>query len=1367
MRARPCRSQPLAGGPWIAAGSCRGRVRALCPLRMDGAVALAATERELLTLHEVGAAELAVLARDVPVMAARGGLSCMGSLAVVCGGGRIAVADVSKAGSSGGAGVLAVLPPQRPPAPGSRPTSPPSGTSTEDFQLEAAAWAARDASRSRWERAWSPALCAALLDPARGLVLVGTARRALEVWDVQNDCVAASSGVMGSSPPRCLTLLPGLEGSQSGAAAVAVGTQAGEVLLGWVSRAPGGGLSAAAGGAISVRATVVSRLSLPLLQTAHLSSAGGAGGATGPAGAMPSAAYHAPSAGVLVQPADAVAVTGFTLAGARGSPAGSPASAADDGGSRVPAWLASMSSPESRQSPGLLVCSCAAGLVALDVASRLPVSVASGGVCGGRGSGGGTQGVVWAAAPGVRLSVSTTARGEQAVEVSRSLAGDEMDPPPALGRTAGGGIACVWSVWGRSASVVSSGWLRHAEDGSDFSDDDTHKRGAEGSAAARSIGARSGPSRDVLGRGYGSAGRDAALRGSGDEGSALDEEGLDEEAYEADSFDDDGGSSAGRDESAGSERGGGADRWRGRAHSPVCGAGALEAAAAEEAARVDATGGPTSGSLPAWLLGAPGGGDGGEAASLATATAGQGRAARGKWASTSRPAAPDLASPGAGAGGRRLPGGRHRDHTGAHCSARTLSRGTRTSDRCASPLTPSPRRAREAAASRGGATTGSTIASVLRAQAGAQVGGCLAGAAPTLPLPAALAGQQQVRGLRAADPPSRGAQGRRRGGARAAAAPSAAVVFDGSRIRSSGYGGTAPRTALFGAGRKAKPAPPRNPAVRAASRAQALAAAVASPKDPQTVAASLVAESGRAGAAASGYPMDAPAPSRWSERFRDWLDADSASGPGRARAAVSGGASVASSALRRACVDRQGRVLVLGGWDGAVTTVALPAAPPGTTKWTPGGPGAGGAGVVRGEPEAHATASAAAGAGAGHGGGAGGGGSVGAGGGRGALLSAGSSGAGAVLALATSWRSYRAGALVLRQRQAGSGVRSASDARQASVPLLASVHASGPVCVWAAGRSAPLLTLRRRSGAIGTARVEASARGGARSRSRSRSTAAAAVGGGGASSRGSDRSAAGGAVDGPSGAGFCHADRVMCVAARRELLVYDLTVEEGGLSDGVQGRDGLSRCRLVADLGLDDTPTAAAAGGGGGRRGAGRLAGRQSRATTCLHTEQGPGGTGLLVGLSDGTVCSVDLSAGGGPAICGGFALPEAAVPRVVRAFGDVALTASMGSSSAGSAAPLLAWDLRTACAGPVAAFAGQTQRLGGPLCAGATLTPCGRFVVTGSADASCYVFDLRAPAVPLARLRGPPDSVADVCAHPHTPLVWAACADGSVVAYH
>ncbi len=1291
-------------------------------------MALAATERELLSVRDCGDAELSVLARDVPVMASSGGLCAMGSLALLCGGGRIAVADVSKAGSSGGSGVLSVLPPQRPPVPGPRPTTPPSGASTEDFQLEAAAWAARDASRSRWERTWSAALCAVLLDADRGLALVGTARRALEVWDVQNDCVAASSGVLGSSPPRCLALLPEQSGARTGSSAVAMGTQAGEVLLGWVTGAAGG----RGEGGYAVRATVVARLAVPLLQTARLSAAGAAGAA---AGVRP-AAHHAPSAGVLVDPAGSIAVTalmhlpGQAVAGAASGLAASDAGAAE---SLVPSWLESVSSPAAKQRPSLLACCSSAGIVLLDLASRLPVPVAPGAAAGGDG----VRSAKWAAAPSVALGVATTARGEAVVTVSRSQPGDDMDPAPVLGRAGGrGDIACVWSVWGRSASVVSSGWLRGGAH---------EEREAGGDAGGRRVGAGAGGvARDP-------GGDDASAACAGGVGGYGD----DSDDYGDGSFDD-----------VDDGLGGGYESAVHSAASVTSGPG-VEPGAHGWAGAGD--GSPTR-ALPAWLLGQPEAGAGPGAGTLsggAPAAGGLATGPRGKWAAASRSSAP-----GPALGGRDSRTGGPRGAGSGSPLSSAAGQGSGAAGRPHSPLTPSPRRVREATAAGRAAAGGdrvatsranaapATIASTLRAGPGALAGGCLAGAAPTLPLPAHLASQQLVRGLRAADPPLRArSRQSRRGpaGARSSAGPSAAVVFDGSRIRSSGYGGTAPRTALFGAGRKAKPAPSRVAGERATARAQALANAVASKRDPEAVAAALVADAGWAGAAAvPGSPLEPVAPSRWSERFRDWLDGDAAAGAGRTRAAVSGGARAASSALRRACVDRQGRVLVLGGWDGAVTTVALPAVPTGGAKWPPGGSGAGSAGVVRGEPDAHGTASAAAGTG---------GAAAGAAGDRGAPRSAGGGGSGAVLALATSWRSYRAGALMLRQRQAGSGLRSASDARQASVPLVASVHSAGPVCVWAAGRSAPLLTLRRRSGAVGTsgggaAKKPPSSRGGSRARGAPTET-------GGAPSTGSGGVGSAARVESPSGVGFCHADRVMCVAAKRELLVYELTVEENGLCDGVQGRDGLTRCRLAADLGLAGDARAAAGGAGGGAsRGVSRLAGPPARATTCLHTEQGPDGTGVLVGLSDGTVCAVDLAAGGGPAASGGFALPEAAVPRVVRAFGDLALTASMGSSSAGSAAPLLAWDLRTPCADPVAAFAGQSQRLGGPLCAGATLTRCGRFVVTGSADASAYVFDLRAPAVPLARLRGPSDAVADVCAHPLTPCVWAACSDGSVVAY-
>jgi len=230
---------------------------------------------------------------------------------------------------------------------------------------------------------------------------------------------------------------------------------------------------------------------------------------------------------------------------------------------------------------------------------------------------------------------------------------------------------------------------------------------------------------------------------------------------------------------------------------------------------------------------------------------------------------------------------------------------------------------------------------------------------------------------------------------------------------------------------------------------------------------------------------------------------------------------------------------------------------------------------------------------------------------------------------------------------------------------------------------------------------------------------------------------------------------VLGVVTRREVLVFDWTAEEGGLLDGVQGRDALSRCALAASL-----PLLRDGEGTGG----GVVRGRSAPSATAAAFDSRPAGRTCIAGMSDGSVRVADLASG---SVVATFRLPDGAAPRLLRLRGgaQLLLTASYGGASAGASSPLLSWDLRTPCRSPVAAFAGQQQRLAGPLCAGADATPCGRFVLSGSADRSVYVFDVRRPAAPLDRIRGTAEAVADVAAHPCRAVGLAGCADGALAA--
>jgi WD40 repeat protein len=84
-------------------------------------------------------------------------------------------------------------------------------------------------------------------------------------------------------------------------------------------------------------------------------------------------------------------------------------------------------------------------------------------------------------------------------------------------------------------------------------------------------------------------------------------------------------------------------------------------------------------------------------------------------------------------------------------------------------------------------------------------------------------------------------------------------------------------------------------------------------------------------------------------------------------------------------------------------------------------------------------------------------------------------------------------------------------------------------------------------------------------------------------------------------------------------------------------------------------------------------------------------------------------------------------------------------------------WDLRAARV--VRAFTGHKAAT---VRAGVALSPCMRFLASGSEDMCCYLYDLRAGGAPLARPRTSA-AVVDVAFSPLHPQLAAACLDGRV----
>ncbi|KAJ3194970.1 WD repeat-containing protein 27 [Irineochytrium annulatum] len=86
-------------------------------------------------------------------------------------------------------------------------------------------------------------------------------------------------------------------------------------------------------------------------------------------------------------------------------------------------------------------------------------------------------------------------------------------------------------------------------------------------------------------------------------------------------------------------------------------------------------------------------------------------------------------------------------------------------------------------------------------------------------------------------------------------------------------------------------------------------------------------------------------------------------------------------------------------------------------------------------------------------------------------------------------------------------------------------------------------------------------------------------------------------------------------------------------------------------------------------------------------------------------------------------------------------------------------WDLRYS-AGAVSTFAGHINRYAQ---IGCSLSPCGRYVATGSENKQVYLFDTRKPNVPMKIAVGSADVVNWVDFHPRKPLIAAACQDGKM----
>jgi len=89
-------------------------------------------------------------------------------------------------------------------------------------------------------------------------------------------------------------------------------------------------------------------------------------------------------------------------------------------------------------------------------------------------------------------------------------------------------------------------------------------------------------------------------------------------------------------------------------------------------------------------------------------------------------------------------------------------------------------------------------------------------------------------------------------------------------------------------------------------------------------------------------------------------------------------------------------------------------------------------------------------------------------------------------------------------------------------------------------------------------------------------------------------------------------------------------------------------------------------------------------------------------------------------------------------------------------------WDLRTQeCVKQFTGHKNRSQNIG------ANISPCMRFIATGSEDNSCYIYDIRMEN-PIERLWDKhKDTVSDVSFHPISPYLVTACNDGKVRFYN
>jgi len=148
-----------------------------------------------------------------------------------------------------------------------------------------------------------------------------------------------------------------------------------------------------------------------------------------------------------------------------------------------------------------------------------------------------------------------------------------------------------------------------------------------------------------------------------------------------------------------------------------------------------------------------------------------------------------------------------------------------------------------------------------------------------------------------------------------------------------------------------------------------------------------------------------------------------------------------------------------------------------------------------------------------------------------------------------------------------------------------------------------------------------------------------------------------------------------------------------------------------------------------------------------------------VVSRSDSTISVFDVANEKEVAVCcnGNRAAHTIALPDSAVSAGQ-SQTDMFLSSSKEDGGTIKLWDLRTASM--VRSFVGHENRTHK---VGMSLSPCMRFIATGSEDCSHFIFDIRATEPMHKHRDGYREAVSDVEYHPRRPFLMTSCFDGKI----